>query len=78
MIINLMQELATEIWINFVLPRIPKDDPLRLIQNNFKNSYNIIKTFGRYPHRNTILGRESTKDEVILNILNQCQLKVLF
>ena len=73
-----MQELATEIWINFVLPRIPKDDPLRLIQNNFKNSYNIIKTFGRYPHRNTILGRESTKDEVILNILNQCQLKVLF
>ncbi len=26
--------------------------------------YEIIKKFGRYPHRNTILGRESTPEEV--------------
>ena len=24
----------------------------------------IIKKFGRYPHRNTILGRVSTKEEI--------------
>ena len=26
--------------------------------------YEIIKKFGRYPHRNNILGRESTADEI--------------
>ena len=26
--------------------------------------YNIVKRFGRYPHRNTILGRESTPEEI--------------
>jgi len=26
--------------------------------------YEIVKRFGRYPHRNRILGRESTPDEI--------------
>ena len=26
--------------------------------------YNIVKRFGRYPHRNVILGRESTQEEI--------------
>ena len=37
---------------------------MRIIQNNFTNSLRIIKKFGRFPHRNQILGRESTEDEV--------------
>jgi len=53
-------ELASEIWINYVAPKLPPDDPLRVIQNNFKNSLNIIRTFGRFPHRNDLLGRKTT------------------
>jgi len=56
-------ELAAEIWINYISPKLSKDDPLRIIQNNFTNSLRIIKKFGRFPHRNQILGRESTEDE---------------
>ncbi|MEZ4547654.1 MAG: DUF924 family protein [Thermodesulfobacteriota bacterium] len=26
--------------------------------------YNIVKRFGRYPHRNATLGRESTPEEI--------------
>jgi uncharacterized protein (DUF924 family) len=26
--------------------------------------YNVIKRFGRFPHRNELLGRESTQDEI--------------
>ena len=26
--------------------------------------YDVIKRFGRFPHRNAILGRESTADEI--------------
>ncbi len=35
--------------------------------DNFKfahHHFNIIKKFGRFPHRNNILGRESTPDEI--------------
>ena len=37
------------------------------LENNFKfaqHHYDIIKNFGRFPHRNEILGRESTSGEV--------------
>ena len=30
-----------------------------------KRHYEIIKEFGRFPHRNSILGRESTKTEIL-------------
>ena len=59
------QELASEIWINYVAPKLPPDDPLRVIQNNFKNALNIIRTFGRFPHRNDLLGRTNTDNEVM-------------
>jgi len=29
-----------------------------------KHHREIIREFGRFPHRNTILGRESTKEEI--------------
>ena len=61
-----LQELASEIWINYVAPKLPPDDPLRVIQNNFKNALNIIRTFGRFPHRNDLLGRTNTDNEVML------------
>jgi len=38
---------------------------LRIIQNNLKNSFNIIKKFGRFPSRNKLLNRESTKEEAM-------------
>ena len=30
-----------------------------------KRHYEIVKNFGRFPHRNTILGRKSTQEEII-------------
>jgi len=56
-------ELAAEIWINYISPKLSKEDPLRVIQNNFTNSLKIMRTFGRFPHRNQLLGRESTAEE---------------
>lgn len=65
-----IQELAAEMWINFISPKLSKEDPLRVIQNNFTNSLKIMKKFGRFPHRNQVLGRKSTDDEVRLyNVL---------
>ena len=31
----------------------------------FHTSNEIVNNFGRFPHRNTILGRKSTKEEII-------------
>jgi len=42
------------------------------IQNNFDYEIkhrDVIEKFGRYPHRNELLGRESTKEEIVF--LNQ-------
>ena len=39
----------------------------KTVSGNFEYAmkhYEIINRFGRYPHRNTILGRESTPEEV--------------
>ncbi len=49
------QELAIKLYENI------SADNLKFAQHHF----NIIKKFGRFPHRNTILGRESTPDEII-------------
>lgn len=38
------------------------------LENNYAfevRHYDIIKEFGRYPHRNAILGRESTSKEIV-------------
>jgi uncharacterized protein (DUF924 family) len=32
--------------------------------SQFKDHHEIVKKFGRYPHRNILLGRESTEEEI--------------
>ena len=42
-----------------------------LIKSSWKNHTNVIKKFKRYPHRNKVLGRQSTPEEIeFLNQLN--------
>ena len=40
-----------------------------LIKSSWKNHTNVIKKFKRYPHRNKVLGRQSTPEEI--EFLNQ-------
>lgn len=58
------QELGVQIWVNYIQSMIPPEDPLRVIQDVLKRNYEVIKKFGRFPHRNQILGRQSTPAEV--------------
>lgn len=43
------------------LPATPEHDRTK---DYAKRHYDIIKRFGRFPHRNAILGRESTPEEI--------------
>ncbi|MBT5443893.1 MAG: DUF924 family protein, partial [Gammaproteobacteria bacterium] len=38
-------------------------EPIRGNLSSIKSHYAIISKFGRFPHRNTILGRQSTPEE---------------
>ena len=53
-------------WVNYISPKLPADDPLRIVQKNFKNNLAIMNKFGRFPHRNAVLGRQSTPEEVCI------------
>lgn len=57
------QELGVQIWVNYIQARLPPQDPLRIIQEVFSRSHNVIRRFGHFPHRNKILGRQSTPEE---------------
>ena len=38
--INLtFQQIGVEIWVNFIQSKLPAQDPLRLVQEMFKNNY---------------------------------------
>jgi uncharacterized protein (DUF924 family) len=39
-------------------------------KNSVKKHYVIIEQFGRYPHRNALLGRSSTPEEVVFLATN--------
>jgi len=56
-------ELVVINWVNYISPKLPADDPLRIVQKNFKNNLAIMNKFGRFPHRNAVLGRQSTPEE---------------
>lgn len=43
------------------LPAAPEHDE---VKDYAKRHYDVIKRFGRFPHRNAILGRESTPEEL--------------
>ena len=47
----------------FAIKLIEKSGISKLLEYEIKHK-NIIKKFGRYPHRNSILGRESTTEEI--------------
>ena len=52
-----------EIWNHYVQPKLSPGNPLFMFESIFHNHLWVIKMFGRFPHRNNILGRESTKEE---------------
>jgi len=57
------QELGVQIWINYIQAKLPPLDPLRIIQDIFRRNQVVVERFGRFPHRNKLLGRESTSQE---------------
>jgi len=60
-----LQELCLKIWHTNVENRLPKDDPLNIFRGIFEKHFQVIKRFGRFPHRNVILKRETTKEEAV-------------
>ncbi len=61
----LIQERSVERYAKLVCQTSPsKRDGVRMTLDYAWRHYVIIKEFGRYPHRNAILGRASTPEEV--------------
>lgn len=56
------QHLCMEEW-GRVMEELAPDDPLNAFHEIFHRHLAVIMRFGRFPHRNTILGRESTPAE---------------
>jgi len=57
------QELGVQVWVNYISAKLPPQDPLRIIQEIFKRNMEVIREFGRFPHRNKILSRANTEEE---------------
>jgi len=57
------QNLCIEMWddVDYALE---SEDPLRIFSSIFARHQEVIKRFGRFPHRNQILGRATTGEEV--------------
>jgi len=58
------QELCVDIWIHFVQNSLCEQDPLRIFEMIFVKHLKVIAKYGRFPHRNEIMGRTSTASEV--------------
>ena len=56
------QHLCMEEW-GRVMEELAPDDPLNAFHEIFHRHLAVIMRFGRFPHRNKILGRESTEAE---------------
>ena len=52
-----------DVWTNFVQPRLTQDSQIRYFGDIFHHHWEVIARFGRFPHRNEILGRETTTEE---------------
>lgn len=59
------QELCVDIWCHLIQHSLPHDDQLRIFGMIFLNHLKVVAKFGRFPHRNDIMGRKSTKEEKI-------------
>jgi len=62
------QELCVDIWIHYVQNSLCQEDPLRIFEMIFVKHLKVIQNYGRFPHRNDIMGRDSTASE--LDFLN--------
>jgi len=56
------QHLCMEEW-GAVMKELSPDDPLNAFHEIFHRHLAVIMRFGRFPHRNKILGRTNTEDE---------------
>lgn len=62
-----MQEKSIECFSNLVKQFKTPESISHMVSDNYEYAikhYEIVKRFGRYPHRNAILGRESTLEEI--------------
>ncbi len=62
-----MQKLSIEKYSLLADREVPDPDLHEMLLESKKYAeyhFNIIKRFGRYPHRNKLLGRESTSEEL--------------
>ncbi len=62
-----MQEKSIECFSNLAKEFATPESIAKMVSGSFEYAmkhYEIVKRFGRYPHRNAILGRESTPEEI--------------
>ncbi|KAI8840423.1 hypothetical protein BJ741DRAFT_525552, partial [Chytriomyces cf. hyalinus JEL632] len=57
------QMLCLELWTQFS-KQLRLQDPLNVFDEIFKRHVAVIQRFGRFPHRNEILGRASSSEEL--------------
>ena len=64
------EEISDHIYVNNLSNVHLKDHPqIELIKSSWKNHTDVLKRFKRYPHRNKVLERQSTPEE--MEFLNQ-------
>ena len=64
------EEISDHVYVNNLLNVHLKDHPqITLIKTSWKNHTDVLKKFKRYPHRNKVLERQSTIEEI--EFLNQ-------
>ena len=61
------EEISDHIYVHNLSNAHLKNHPqIALIKSSWKNHTNVIKKFKRYPHRNKVLDRQSTPEEIEL------------
>ena len=64
------EEISDHVYVNNLLNVHLKSHPqIKLIKTSWKNHTDVLKKFKRYPHRNKVLERQSTPEEI--EFLNQ-------
>jgi uncharacterized protein (DUF924 family) len=59
------EEISDHVYVNNLSNVHLKDHPqITLIKSSWKNHTDILKRFKRYPHRNKMLERQSTPEEI--------------
>jgi len=59
------EEISDHTYVHNLSNAHLKDHPqIALIKNSWKDHTDVIKKFKRYPHRNKVLGRQSTSKEI--------------